>query len=93
MLEDMKKYIKYLWYIVRHKYFVMVECWARGLFWRGVSHDFSKLLPSEFVPYANYFYGGGNKSMNSGRDSTKHRLYCLNTKVIGLIACIAKPFC
>jgi hypothetical protein len=25
--------------------------------WRGVVHDISKLLPSEFIPYARYFYG------------------------------------
>jgi len=27
-----------------------------GLFWRGITHDLSKLLPSEFFPYANFFY-------------------------------------
>lgn len=35
----------------------MLECWKRGLIWRGITHDLSKLLPSEFVPYARYFYG------------------------------------
>jgi len=28
-----------------------------GIYWRGVIHDMSKFLPSEFIPYARYFYG------------------------------------
>ncbi len=28
-----------------------------GIPFRGLWHDISKLLPSEFFPYANYFYG------------------------------------
>jgi len=27
------------------------------IIWRGIIHDLSKFLPSEFVPYANHFYG------------------------------------
>ena len=53
------KYIKYLSYVIRHKYFVLVECWKIGLIWQGITHDLSKLLPSEFFPYAEYFYGCG----------------------------------
>jgi len=30
-----------------------------GIIWRGIKHDMSKLLPSEFIPYARYFYGDG----------------------------------
>jgi hypothetical protein len=50
-------YIKYLWYIIRHKWFVFIECCKYGLVWRGIVHDMSKLRPSEFIPYAKYFYG------------------------------------
>lgn len=50
-------YLRYLWYVLRHKWFVLVECWRVGLYWRGVTHDMSKLLPSEFIPYARFFYG------------------------------------
>jgi len=53
----MKKYTKYLNYVIRHKWFVMKECFARGLFLRGITHDMSKLRPSEFIPYARYFNG------------------------------------
>jgi hypothetical protein len=27
------------------------------MFWRGITHDLSKFLPSEFIPYMYYFYG------------------------------------
>ena len=50
-------YFRYLNYILRHKWFVLVECFKVGLYWRGLTHDMSKLLPSEFFPYAHYFYG------------------------------------
>jgi len=53
----MKKYIKYLSYVIRHKWFVFLECWKLKLYWKGVTHDLSKLLPSEFIPYAQFFYG------------------------------------
>ena len=51
------RYLKYLAYVIRHKWFVMIECFKVGLIWRGLVHDLSKLLPDEFFPYANYFYG------------------------------------
>lgn len=51
----------YLSYVVRHKYWVF----RKGLvtkvpLWRLIVHDWSKFLPSEWFPYVNYFYGGGN---------------------------------
>lgn len=45
----------YFWYIVRHKWFVFVECWKYGIIWRGIWHDWHKLLPGEWIPYANWF--------------------------------------
>lgn len=53
----MNKYLRYLWALLRHKWFVGVECFREGLFWRGIIHDWSKFLPDEFIPYANFFYG------------------------------------
>jgi hypothetical protein len=35
----------------------MIECFKYGVIVRGILHDLSKFLPSEFFPYANYFYG------------------------------------
>lgn len=55
------KYWKYLKYIIRHKYYVAQECFKYGLYWRGIMHDMSKLLPSEFFAYADYFYANGDE--------------------------------
>jgi len=49
--------LAYLRYVVRHKWFVFLECCKLGIPWLGVIHDLSKLLPSEFIPYALHFYG------------------------------------
>ena len=62
----MKIYTRYLWYVLRHKWFVMLACFRGGLFWRGITHDLSKLRPSEFFPYARHFYG----DISKGRDKT-----------------------
>jgi len=56
------KYLKYLKYIIKHKWFVLIECFRMGLYWRGLTHDLSKLLPSEFLDYAEYFYGNKKKT-------------------------------
>ena len=55
------KYLKYLKYLIKHKWYVMLECFNEGLFWKGIIHDWSKFLPSEFFPYVNYFYGKKSK--------------------------------
>lgn len=47
------KYLKYLKYLLKHKYFVMVECFKEGLYWRGLAHDAGKFFPSEFFPFAD----------------------------------------
>jgi hypothetical protein len=51
----MNKYLKYLSYVVRHKFWVGVACFRMGLYWRGIKHDWTKLTPSEFFPYARFF--------------------------------------
>jgi hypothetical protein len=48
-------YISYLLYVLRHRWFVFVECCQEGLLWRGLVHDASKFRPSEFFPYARFF--------------------------------------
>jgi hypothetical protein len=50
-------YWKYFKYICKHKYYVFIACWRRGIIWRGITHDLSKFLPSEFIPYARFFHG------------------------------------
>ena len=63
------RYLRYLQYIIRHKWFVAVACLKYGLWFEAIIHDLSKLLPDEFFPYANHFYGPG-ADIHKGRDST-----------------------
>ena len=50
-------YWKYFKYVIKHKWFVFIECYKLRQIWRGITHDLSKFLPDEFIPYARYFYG------------------------------------
>ena len=65
----MKRYLKYFSYVFRHKWYVMLACFSEGLFIAGILHDLSKFRPSEFIPYARYFYekDGSKKTV---RDKT-----------------------
>jgi hypothetical protein len=51
------KHLRYLAYMLLHKWFVFLECKKQGIIWRGIVHDLSKFRPSEWIPYCNYFYG------------------------------------
>ena len=51
------KYIKYFWYVLKHKYYVFIECWQQKMYVHAFTHDLSKFLPLEFIAYANYWYG------------------------------------
>jgi len=62
------KYLKYLRYVLRHRWYVFIECCKMKIYWRGIIHDLSKFLPDEFIPYANYFYGKSSKKQK--RDDT-----------------------
>lgn len=57
----MDKHLKYLKYLLRHKWFVFLECVKLGMVWQGIVHDWSKFFPDEWIPYANYFYGGDKR--------------------------------
>lgn len=59
---------KYWWYVVRHRWFVFLECCKLGIPWRGLVHDLSKFLPSEWFAYVDFFHGKGRKK--AIRDST-----------------------
>lgn len=61
-------HLRYAWYVLRHKWFVLVECWRLGVLWRGITHDLSKLRPSEWFPYVAFFYPDGKAQKR--RDST-----------------------
>lgn len=69
----MKKHLLYARYVFRHKWFVLLACFHRGLIWRGIKHDWSKFLLSEWRPYANYFYGP--KRPDVGTTGYNHQLH------------------
>ena len=48
------KYLKYLRYLLRHRFWVLWYCIGAGIVWRGLTHDLSKFRPSEFIPYARH---------------------------------------
>lgn len=52
------KHLRYLSYVVRHKWFVLVAGIRTGApLWRLLIHDWSKFLPVEWTPYVLSFYG------------------------------------
>lgn len=58
---------RYLKYLVRHKWFVFVAGRRTGApLWRLIIHDWSKFMPCEWCPYAEFFYG--NHYDDSGPD-------------------------
>ncbi len=52
------KYLKYFWYVIRHKYYVGIMCFKMGLYWQGLVHDNIKFTCFPFKAYANHFYSG-----------------------------------
>lgn len=86
------KYWKYFKYICEHKKNVFIECMNMAKEFRGedkidliihaFTHDMSKFLPCEFIPYAKYFYGEDGvhlekswsyESINNGRSCLSNR--------------------
>jgi len=58
----MKRYINYLKYIIKHKWFVLIAGYRiNAPFFRIVFHDTSKFLPREFLSYAKTFYSRTGK--------------------------------
>lgn len=53
---NIKPYWNYFKYVMEHKKNVFIECWRSGLCIHAFTHDLSKFLPSEFIPYTKYFY-------------------------------------
>jgi|SRR5579872_1338507 len=55
----MKANLRYLNYVLRHKWFVFVAGLRTGApLWRLLIHDWSKFLPIEWGAYVASFYGG-----------------------------------
>ena len=43
--------------IIRHKWYVMIECFKVGLYWQGLTHDLSKIFSEELMISIRYFDG------------------------------------
>jgi len=53
----LNQHLAYARYVIRHKCYVLRACRRTGTsLWRGLVHDLSKFLPSEWGPYAKTFY-------------------------------------
>jgi hypothetical protein len=63
----MKKHFKYFIYLLKHKFWATYYCFKEGLIWQGLLHDWSKFLPDEWFPYANYFYGKKGEEVRKKR--------------------------
>lgn len=50
--------LKYLRYVLIHKWHVFLWCCHYGMPLAGIAHDLSKFLPVEWSPYVDKFYGG-----------------------------------
>ena len=57
------RYTFYLRYVFRHKWHVARHCFKHGIYLRGLTHDLSKFLPSEFFPYIRYWTKYGEKRL------------------------------
>lgn len=69
----MKSHLLYAKYVAKHKWYVFLACLRYRLIWRGIKHDWTKFLPSEWFPYANYFYG--KKRVDIGTTGYNHQLH------------------
>lgn len=49
-------HLRYLGYILLHRWYVFIECIKLGVPLLGALHDLSKFLPDEWFPYHQWFY-------------------------------------
>lgn len=98
------RYLAYLNYVLRHKWFVFLECMRLGVpMWIAFFHDWHKFLPDEFLPYARTFYkSNGDKqydeteafayAWNAHQKRSKHHYqYWMLTYDRGETVCLPMP--
>ena len=66
----MKKYWVYFKFIVGHKWNVGIECLKAGMVFHAITHDLSKFLPSEFIPYSRFFHAKNRTKEYKKSDET-----------------------
>jgi hypothetical protein len=67
------KCAKHFTTIMKHKYYVFIECCKMGIPLQGIVHDLSKLRPSEFWSSAKYWTGKGSP-VEAERDAIGYSL-------------------
>jgi len=79
------RYLKYLKYLLRHKWFVMLECFKEGLFWLGLTHDLSKFSPKRdrFFETREWYKANGRKMQlhNETRKEIERRIKTIKKKM------------
>ena len=83
------QYIKFLLYLIKHKWLVGINCLKHCLVWRAVIHDTSLFAPSLFVPYANYMFGKYGKSSAKGQELAC-RKFALGDDSVNLVMYLCK---
>lgn len=71
------KHIKYLNYVLRHKWFVFRAGLKTGApLWRLIIHDYSKFSRAEWTPYVNRFFSGNAGKEDKSQDPDEfHRAW------------------
>lgn len=59
-MTDIKKHWLYLKYVLRHKWYVLIECWSMGIIWQGIVHDLSKFRTDEWAAYCRRYVGAND---------------------------------
>lgn len=74
------KYIKYLLYILKHKYYVAKLCVRFGLYKQAILHDWSRFTPREFIALSNYYYSGKHPGYfhHNGQDAAFVKEFGIN---------------
>ena len=66
----MRRHLAYLRYLLTHKRYVHAECRALGVpLWVALLHDWDKLLPSVWLPYARFIYEQDEMKRAQRRDA------------------------
>jgi hypothetical protein len=76
----MKAFFGYLGYVLRHKWYVFIECCKLGIPFLGLVHDMSKFRPSEFFPYMYNFYTIIPESDKEKRNNDFKKAWLLHLK-------------
>ena len=64
--------LKYLLYVLEHKWNVFKVAMSKGMFFHAFTHDLSKFTKEEFIPYAKYFYKDKEKYENEFQIAWMH---------------------